>query len=110
MLLRGDLTTSDVARGLARLRPSLHVIHWNPDPFKVGLCATPPVGQPHAALALSNSCCYADVVRTMLARFERLYSRRAHLHHFTQYVEQARPHARATAAAAAYTIRPAAPL
>ena len=55
--------------------------------MKVGLCAAPPVGQPHALLGLSNSCCFATTLETLTARFDKLYRRRAHLHHFTQYME-----------------------
>ena len=60
---------------------------WNPDGIKVGLCAAPPVGQPVSLLALSNSCAIADALGQATARFDLLYKRRAHLHHFTQYME-----------------------
>merc|ERR1711920_810606 len=61
--------------------------HWNPDSFKVGLCGAAPVGQPHAVLSLSNNCCVATLFRGLLERFHRLYRRRAHVHHFTQYMQ-----------------------
>lgn len=78
---------SEVQRNLARLRPQLRLPYWNPDGIKVGLCATPSVGLPHSVLALSNNCCMARVIETHLERFDRLYRRKAHLHHFTQYVD-----------------------
>jgi tubulin epsilon len=86
-LLRGDVTVSDAQRNLARLRPQLKLPFWNPDGVKVGLCAAPPVGQPQALLALSNSCAMADVLGEATSRFDKLYKRKAHLHHFTQYME-----------------------
>ena len=53
-------------------------------PLQVGLCAVPPVGQPQALLGLTNSCAMADVLGALTARFDKLYRRRAHVHHFTQ--------------------------
>ena len=87
LLLRGDVTISDAQRNLARLRPSLKLPIWNPDGVKLGLCAAPPVGQPQALLALTNSCQMADVLGEAVGRFDRLFKRKAHLHHFTQYME-----------------------
>ena len=89
LLLRGDVTVSDAQRNLARLRPQLQLPAWNPDGVKLGLCAAPPVGQPQALLALSNSCAMADVLHTATGRFDGLYKRKAYLHHFTQYMEPA---------------------
>lgn len=112
LLLRGDVTVSDAQRNLARLRPQLRLPHWNPDGIKVGLCAAPPVGQPQSLLALCNSCAMADVLHDATARFDRLYKRRAHLHHFTQYMDAAGlAEAREAVArvAADYTARQSAP-
>ena len=89
LLLRGDVTVSDAQRNVSRLRPQLKLPHWNPDGIKIGLCAAPPVGQPQALLALSNSASMADVLGEATARFDKLYKRKAHLHHFTQYMEAA---------------------
>ena len=75
LLLRGDVTVSDVQRNLARLRPQVELAHWNPDGFKTGLCAAQPIGQPHSLLALSNNCCMAGVLRELCARFNKLYKR-----------------------------------
>ena len=87
LLIRGDLRMADVQRNLKRLRPHLRLPYWNPDGIKVGLCATPPVGLPHSILSLSNSCCMADVLDTLIARFDRLYRRKAHMHHFSQFID-----------------------
>eukprot|EP00967_Tisochrysis_lutea_P133950 scaffold235890_cov33-Tisochrysis_lutea.AAC.3 len=84
LLLRGDATVSDAQRSLAKTKPHLQLPWWNPDAFKIGLCAAPPVGQPHALLALSNNCAVAKIVEQMIARFDMLYRKRAHVHHFTR--------------------------
>ena len=87
LLLRGDVALSDVQRNLARIRSQVELAHWNPDGFKTGICAAQPVGQPYSLLALSNNCCMAGVLNEMRSRFNKLYRRRAHVHHFTQYME-----------------------
>ena len=87
LLLRGDVTVSDAQRNLARLRPSIRLPPWNPDGVKIGLCSTPTLGQPLSMLALTNSCCMAEVFGTLTGRFDRLYKRKAHVHHYTQFME-----------------------
>ena len=87
LLLRGDVTVSDAQRNLARLRPQIKLPSWNPDGVKIGLCAAPSVGQPQSLLALSNSCAMGSVLSDAVSRFDRLYKRKAHVHHFTEYVE-----------------------
>ena len=87
LLLRGDVTVSDAQRNLARLRSLLRLPFWNPDGVKVGLCAAAPVGQAQALLALSNSCAMGSVLDRLGSGFDKLYLRKAHLHHFTQYVD-----------------------
>lgn len=86
---RGDLSVSDLNRNIARMKKDIHMISWNEDGFKIGLCTTPPVGLRHSMLALSNSTCIADLMDTMHTRCEKLYSRRAHFHHYLEYMEQA---------------------
>jgi tubulin epsilon len=39
-LVRGDVPLSDVSRNMVRLRPSLRMVSWNPDGFKLGLTNT----------------------------------------------------------------------
>lgn len=90
VLVRGDVNVSEVSRNLDRLRAQLDMIHWNEDGFKVGLCAVPPVGQQHAVLALFNNCAFGSVLAEHRARFDRLYRRKAHVHHYTQYLDMAR--------------------
>lgn len=89
VLVRGDVAVSDVSRNLGRLGASLQMAHWNEGGFKVGLCRVPPAKQPYALLALFNSTSFGCVLDEQRARFDRLFSRKAHLHHYTQYIDQA---------------------
>jgi hypothetical protein len=56
-----------------RLRPPSALLLQG---FKLGLCDHPPVGLPYSMLCLSNNCCIEDTVRTLLARFNKLYKRK----------------------------------
>jgi len=87
-LVRGDVAISDVSRNLARLGPGLEMAHWNEAGFKVGLCRVPPAHQPRSLLCLFNSTAIGGVIDEHRSRFDRLYTRRAHLHHYTKYIEQ----------------------
>ena len=101
--LRGGISVADARRNLVRVRPQLRMTDWNPEGFKVSICAAAPVGHPHALLALQNSCCFGAVLREILCRFDRLYRRRAHLHHFAEFMETTDIDAmRETLAAVAY--------
>lgn len=62
---------------------------------QVGLCAKPPVGLPHALLALSNNTCIRDTFQSMRDRFGKLRQRNFYLHHYTEFMEvRLRPKAR----------------
>ena len=86
LLLRGDLSVSDVNACMGRLQPSLRAIHWNEDGFKVGLCSAAPLEHPHALLALANNTSVRALFEAMHDRFVRLYSRRAMVHHYAGFM------------------------
>eukprot|EP00462_Mataza_sp_D1_P026532 CAMPEP_0175125944 /NCGR_PEP_ID=MMETSP0087-20121206/3581_1 /TAXON_ID=136419 /ORGANISM="Unknown Unknown, Strain D1" /LENGTH=463 /DNA_ID=CAMNT_0016407805 /DNA_START=34 /DNA_END=1422 /DNA_ORIENTATION=- len=87
LMLRGSVQMSDITRNIERMKPKLKLAHWNEDCFKIGLCSLPPVGQKFS-LSLANNCCIKDTFCDIKARFNRLYKRKAHLHHYTEYVEE----------------------
>jgi len=62
---------------------------WNSEGFKIGICYRPPLHASHSILGLSNNCGVAQTFKNMKRRFDRLYRVRAHLHHYTEYMEQA---------------------
>ena len=45
LLARGNVSVGDLNRGISRLLPTLQVAPWNPEPFKLGICASPPHGE-----------------------------------------------------------------
>ncbi len=66
------------------------MVDWNEDGFKIGLCSTPPVGLRSSLLSLSNTTAVAPLMSHMLDRVSKLYSRRAHFHHYLEYMEEER--------------------
>ena len=47
------------------------------------------MGVQRSVLALANNTCIAGTFETMRERFLKLYRRRAHVHHYTDYIEGA---------------------
>lgn len=43
----------------------------------------PPVGYPHSLLTMANNTCIRLTFAEVITRFNRLYKRKAHLHHYT---------------------------
>jgi tubulin epsilon len=87
LLVRGDIEISDINRNIVKLRNEIDMIYWNEDGFKVGSCSMPPVNQPYSLLCLANNCCIKDTFSEMEGRFMKLYKKKAHLHHYTEYME-----------------------
>lgn len=82
LLSRGSLTASDLRRNIDRLQQRLRFVPWNREGWKVGHCFVPPVGLPHTVLALSNNTVIHSRFTDILERFNKLYKRKAHLHHY----------------------------
>ena len=57
--------------------------------FKTGLCAAKTLNRPDSLLALSNNTSIVPTLAAAHARFMALYRVRAHIHHYTQYMELA---------------------
>ena len=83
LIARGAINLSDINRNIAKHKKHLRMVHWNEEGFKVGLCDNPPVGMNYGLLCLSNHTTIADTFQNLINRFNRLYKKKAHLHHYT---------------------------
>jgi len=88
-LVRGSASIADVHRNIVRVRKQLKMLPYNEDAFKIGLCNVPPKGLPYSVLGLANSCAAHHLLGQTLRDFNRLYTRKAHVHHYTDYMELA---------------------
>jgi len=92
LLLRGAVAAADARRCAALLAPQLRLATWLPrdargcDLFKLGLCGAPPAGAAAGLLTLSNTTAVAGVLSAVHWRFGRLRGRRAHLHHYQDFL------------------------
>ena len=82
LMLRGKVQISDIRRNIEKLKPTLDFISWNQEGWKTGLCSVPPFGQQYSLLCLSNNTCIKETFAAMKSRFQLLYNRKAHLHHY----------------------------
>lgn len=86
-------SSASAVRRLTRCsQPRVHgCVHgqvpWNAEGYKIGICHTPALHTPYSILGLSNNCGVRRTFATMQSRFKRLYRVRAHLHHYTEYME-----------------------
>ena len=48
------------------------------------LISPPPPSQPYSLLTLANNTCFKDTLSDIQLRFNKLYKRKAHLHHYTR--------------------------
>ena len=88
LLARGPVPLSDVTRNVERLKKELTMARWNPDGFKIGICAAPPEHAPQALLSLSNNTSIVATLQAAHGRFTRLLRARAHVHHYTDFMDE----------------------
>eukprot|EP00842_Homolaphlyctis_polyrhiza_P004578 jgi/Hompol1/5120/HPOL_000431-RA len=72
LIVRGDVEISDLRRNIERMRKTLRFVKWNTEGWKTGLCDVPPIGQ---------------VFGRISERFNKLYRRRANIHHYLENME-----------------------
>lgn len=84
LMVRGACQVSDIRKNIEKIKPGLNFIRWNQEGWKTGLCSVPAFGQPYSLLCLANNTCVKDTFGSIKDRFQLLYKRKAHLHHYTQ--------------------------
>ena len=88
LIARGDLSLSDINLNISKQKQKLKMVHWNHEGFKIGLCDHPPVGMKYGMLCLSNNTAISDCFSDIIERFNKLYKRKAHIHHYKEYMDQ----------------------
>jgi len=83
VLSRGPLTLTDVHRGISSLKNTLKFPSWNPDGFKIGMCGEGARDSIATVISLNNSTSVHWILDEIRSKFNILFKRRAHLHHYT---------------------------
>ncbi|KAJ7183277.1 beta-tubulin 2 [Mycena filopes] len=85
VIFRGNVASreAEVAVRELQTRNSSQFVEWIPDNVSVTLVSVPPVGQKHAAVALSNSTSIQELFLRTHDTFAAMYKRRAFLHWYT---------------------------
>jgi tubulin epsilon len=79
---------SDIRRNIDLLKlKHMKFVQWNEDGWKIGLCIVPPNGLPYSLLTLANNTCIKETFIELKERFNSLYRRKAHVHHYTDHIE-----------------------
>ncbi|CRG94559.1 tubulin epsilon chain, putative [Plasmodium gallinaceum] len=85
-LVRGNVNISDITKNVLLIKKNLNILRYNKDATKIGLCNVSPLNQPYSLLCLNNSCEIRNTFLQILERFNKLFKRRAHLHHYLEYL------------------------
>jgi tubulin epsilon len=88
LIARGDLAISDIMYSIEKQKKNLKMVSWNYEGFKIGLCDQPPVNMKYGLLNLSNNTSISNCFEKLRDRFMVLYKRKAHLHHYTNYMKE----------------------
>jgi len=67
---------------------ALHKVQVSCAGFKTGICGAAPLHNKVSLLALSNNTCIAGTLTSAYHRFMHLYRVRAHMHHYTEFIDR----------------------
>lgn len=85
-LVRGNVNISDITKNVLQVKKKLKILTYNKDATKIGLCNICPLNQPYSLLCLMNSCEIRNSFVQILERFNKLFKRKAHLHHYLEFL------------------------
>ncbi|PNF27212.1 Tubulin epsilon chain [Cryptotermes secundus] len=85
LLARGSVFVSDMRRNIDRFQKKTQFIPWScSDAMKTGLCSVPPPGLTSSVLSLINTSNMSSLFKDVAQKFNKLYQRKAHVHHYLQ--------------------------
>jgi len=87
LIARGNINISDINSNLIKQKKNLKMVSWNHEGFKIGLCDQPPVNMNYGLLSLSNNTSISNCFENLRDRFSLLYKRKAHVHHYYEYMK-----------------------
>mmetsp|Transcript_17407 Transcript_17407/g.29171 ORF Transcript_17407/g.29171 Transcript_17407/m.29171 type:complete len:496 (+) Transcript_17407:153-1640(+) len=88
-LVRGQIPLADFMSCVSTAQSALRFPSWNPDACKIGMCATTHPGETFSSLGVYNSTAFGNVLAREHGKFMKLFKRKAMLHHYTDFLEEA---------------------
>lgn len=82
-----SLPLTDFLDCVTTAQRSLNWPTWNRNACKIGMCGTPSPGEDMSVLAVYNSTAFGTVLTREMKGFQRLFRKKAMLHHYTEFVE-----------------------
>ena len=82
-----SLPLTDFLDCVTTAQRSLNWPTWNRNACKIGMCSTPSPGEDMSVLAVYNSTAFGTVLAREMKGFQRLFRKKAMLHHYTEFVE-----------------------
>ncbi|XP_069702505.1 tubulin epsilon chain-like isoform X1 [Periplaneta americana] len=85
VLGRGLLSVSDMHRNINKFQNKMRFVPWScGDAIKIGICSVPPPGHSASLLSLVNTTNISSLFSRVAQKFNTLYRRKAHAHHYMQ--------------------------
>ncbi|XP_048505221.1 tubulin epsilon chain-like isoform X2 [Athalia rosae] len=81
-IARGTTSLTDMRRNIRKFQNKAKFTAWSKEAMKIGLCCVPPFGHTASLLCLLNSTAMSRMFETIVRQFDKLYSRKAHIHHY----------------------------
>ncbi|KAJ9598586.1 hypothetical protein L9F63_010715 [Diploptera punctata] len=82
---RGSISMTDMLRNTDRFRNKVKFAPWScNNSIKIGLCSVPPPGLTASVLSLVNTSNMSSLFKDVAQKFNKLYKRKAHTHHYLQ--------------------------
>ncbi|XP_074094470.1 tubulin epsilon chain [Cotesia typhae] len=83
-IARGNCSMDDMIRNIQRFQNKAKFTPWSKEVMKIGLCNVPPAGHPASLLCLLNSTSMRLMLKNVINQFDKLYQRKAHVHHYLE--------------------------
>ncbi|XP_015127403.1 tubulin epsilon chain isoform X1 [Diachasma alloeum] len=83
-IARGNCSMDDMRRNIKRFQTKVKFTPWSKETMKIGLCSVPPAAHPASLLCLINSSAMRFMFQSLITQFDKLYKKRAHVHHYLQ--------------------------
>jgi tubulin epsilon len=90
-IARGSSTNvrlSDFLSCVVNAQKSLRFPSWNQDACKIGICNTPSPGENMSVMGIYNSTAFNTVITRERDRFNKIFKRKAMLHHYLEFMEE----------------------